>query len=157
MTLISATNSEVCSVGLKVTSLKWIGDDATESQSRVQIPEDIGYSETVTRDQDVGFDDTDIVMMSQSTHDLMATSSSKLAKLLLIPKCGRLLAGVNSCSGGPGTKYSAREGITAQLKSNSQVFVADICLIARFANSREQSERCPKTNSKTRAIPAKDL
>ncbi|KAL1956286.1 hypothetical protein VTO42DRAFT_7459 [Malbranchea cinnamomea] len=55
------------SVGLKVTSLKWRGNDHTESPSRAQIPEDIRYSELVARDHDVGFDNiNDVVMISQS-------------------------------------------------------------------------------------------
>lgn len=59
------------SVGLKVTSLKWTGDDQGDSTSRPEIPETVDYSEPVPRGEDIGIGDSsnvfDVVPPSQST------------------------------------------------------------------------------------------
>ncbi|RDW65864.1 putative meiosis specific protein Hop1 [Aspergillus mulundensis] len=44
-------------VGLKVTSLKWIGPEPEESESIPQIPSQIEYKDAVTRGEDIGFED----------------------------------------------------------------------------------------------------
>ncbi|EAA62676.1 hypothetical protein AN5516.2 [Aspergillus nidulans FGSC A4] len=45
------------SVGLKVTSLKWIGPEPEESESIPQIPAHIEYTDAVTRGEDIGIED----------------------------------------------------------------------------------------------------
>ncbi|KAL4776521.1 HORMA domain-containing protein [Aspergillus nidulans var. acristatus] len=44
-------------VGLKVTSLKWIGPEPEESESIPQIPAQIEYTDAVTRGEDIGIED----------------------------------------------------------------------------------------------------
>ncbi|KAL4908342.1 hypothetical protein BDW74DRAFT_99954 [Aspergillus multicolor] len=44
-------------VGLKVTSLKWIGAEPEEFESIPQIPAQIEYKDMVTRGEDIGFED----------------------------------------------------------------------------------------------------
>ncbi|KAL4972544.1 HORMA domain-containing protein [Aspergillus desertorum] len=44
-------------VGLKVTSLKWIGPEPEESESIPQIPAHIEYTDAVTRGEDIGLED----------------------------------------------------------------------------------------------------
>ncbi|KAL4942669.1 hypothetical protein BDV06DRAFT_235265 [Aspergillus oleicola] len=46
-------------VGLKVTSLKWIGPAPEESDPIPQIPAGIEYKDTVPRAEDIGFDDVE--------------------------------------------------------------------------------------------------
>ncbi|KAL4932120.1 putative meiosis specific protein Hop1 [Aspergillus undulatus] len=46
-------------VGLKVTSLKWIGPEPEASESMPQVPADIEYKDTVPRAEDIGFEDAE--------------------------------------------------------------------------------------------------
>lgn len=60
------------SVGLKVTSLNWSGTDQNDSGSIKQIPDDIQYSTTISREEDIGIerDDTSQVVQSEPSEFL---------------------------------------------------------------------------------------
>lgn len=47
--------SNPCSVGLKVTSLKWTGPDPEAFEAPPQVPMDIEYSDSAHRSDDIGF------------------------------------------------------------------------------------------------------
>ncbi|KAL4994987.1 HORMA domain-containing protein [Aspergillus recurvatus] len=51
-------------VGLKVTSLKWIGPEPEESESIPQIPAQIEYRDAVTRGEDIGIEDEESKLQS---------------------------------------------------------------------------------------------
>ncbi|KAL6233160.1 hypothetical protein BDW75DRAFT_252170 [Aspergillus navahoensis] len=51
-------------VGLKVTSLKWIGPEPEESGSIPQIPAQIEYTDPVTRGEDIGIEDEERKLQS---------------------------------------------------------------------------------------------
>lgn len=54
------------SVGLKVTSLKWSGPDQNDSGSIKQITDDIEYSTTISREEDIGIEKDDIPQVVRS-------------------------------------------------------------------------------------------
>ncbi|EEH09193.1 conserved hypothetical protein [Histoplasma capsulatum G186AR] len=54
-----AMETGIHSVGLKISSLKWSGTDYPSSEYVPEIPADIGYSDRVRRDEDVGISDVD--------------------------------------------------------------------------------------------------
>lgn len=49
------TSPNLCSVGLKVTSLKWTGPDPEACEAPPQVPMDIEYSDAAQRSDDIGF------------------------------------------------------------------------------------------------------
>ncbi|KAL4985488.1 HORMA domain-containing protein [Aspergillus falconensis] len=51
-------------VGLKVTSLKWIGPEPEDSASIPQIPAQIEYRDAVTRGEDIGIEDVESKLQS---------------------------------------------------------------------------------------------
>ncbi|EDN08718.1 predicted protein [Histoplasma mississippiense (nom. inval.)] len=54
-----AMETGIHSVGLKISSLKWSGTDYPSSEYVPEIPADIGYSDRVRRDEDIGISDVD--------------------------------------------------------------------------------------------------
>ncbi|KAK2757653.1 DNA binding protein [Arachnomyces sp. PD_36] len=59
-------NSAFHSVGLKVSSLKWLGPDEDESAGIKQIPDDIQYSATTSREEDIGIEEEGVCQVAQS-------------------------------------------------------------------------------------------
>jgi hypothetical protein len=62
-------NTDEISVGLKVTSLKWVGP---EPESIPQIPAQIEYKDTVPRIADIGFEDEGSKLISPQPRGTIA-------------------------------------------------------------------------------------
>ncbi|KAL2814837.1 HORMA domain-containing protein [Aspergillus cavernicola] len=54
-------------VGLKVTSLKWVGPEPEVSESLPQIPSQIEYNDTVPRTADIGFENEESMLQSSQS------------------------------------------------------------------------------------------
>lgn len=52
-------------MGLKVTSLKWVGSDLDGSEAVPKVPVDLEYQDVVQRSEDIGLSDGDILNGSQ--------------------------------------------------------------------------------------------
>lgn len=70
------TLSNPCSVGLKVTSLKWTGPDPGAFEAPPQVPMDIEYSDTAQRSDDIGFPE-DVFRGQESPINASAKDSSQ--------------------------------------------------------------------------------
>ncbi|KLJ10566.1 hypothetical protein EMPG_14052 [Blastomyces silverae] len=57
-----AMETGIHSVGLKISSLKWSGTDSPSSEYVPEIPADIGYSNRVRRDEDIGISEVDVAV-----------------------------------------------------------------------------------------------
>ncbi|OAT02764.1 meiosis specific protein Hop1 [Blastomyces dermatitidis ER-3] len=57
-----AMETGIHSVGLKISSLKWSGTDYPSSEYVPEIPADIGYSNRVRRDEDIGISEMDVAV-----------------------------------------------------------------------------------------------
>ncbi|OJD23228.1 hypothetical protein ACJ73_05419 [Blastomyces percursus] len=57
-----AMETGIHSVGLKISSLKWSGTDYPSSEYVPEIPADIGYSNRVCRDEDIGISEVDVAV-----------------------------------------------------------------------------------------------
>jgi hypothetical protein len=68
--LNSVRNTDESSVGLKVTSLKWVGP---EPESIPQIPAQIEYKDTVPRIADIGFEDEGSKLISPQPRGTIAS------------------------------------------------------------------------------------
>lgn len=77
---LSRANTNRRSVGLKVTSLKWIGPEPEESESIPQIPAQIEYTDAVTRGEDIGIEDDENKLPSSQSEGILVAVSLILCK-----------------------------------------------------------------------------
>ena len=69
----------ISSVGLKVTSLKWTGQDPAGSEALPRIPDKIEYNDTMERAKDISIVDTTDMVDQNGTHlKTIASNASQL-------------------------------------------------------------------------------